>query len=218
MYAKICGVKNLRTLKFLVKHNYPPKYIGFICNYPKSKRHVNFGNLKKLTKFPKNPKIKFVSVLVNPRENILNKINKLNFDYLQLYDVSPERTLKIKKHLKIKIISAITVSDINDVLLYKKYKNISDIILFDSKGYEKSMSFNHTLLKSVSDKIKIMLAGNIKFNDKLDKYNKIADIVDLSGSLETDGKKDISKIDLFLKNLNKLKYETKKKNSTYRST
>jgi len=218
MDAKICGVKNSSTLNFLLKHKYPPKYIGFICNYPKSKRYLNFGDLKKLLKVTKNPKVNFVSVLVDPNEETLRKISKLNFDYLQLYDVSPEKTLKIKKDLKIKVISAITVSDIEDVLTYKKYRNISEIILFDSKGYEKSESFNHHLLKIVSDKIKIMLAGNIKYSDKLDKYNKIADIIDLSGSLETNGEKDISKINIFLKNLNKLKYETKKKNSTYRST
>ena len=35
-----------------------------------------------------------------------------------------------------------------------------------------------------------MLAGNIKFNSKLDKFNKITDIIDLSGSLETSDKKD----------------------------
>ena len=215
MDAKICGVKNSNTLDFLLKHKYPPKYVGFICNYPKSKRYLNFGSLKKLLKITKDPKINFVSVLVDPNENTLRKMSKLNFDYLQLYDVSPEKTLKIKKDLKIKIISAITVSDVKDVLIYRKYKSISDIILFDSKGYEKSESFNHHLLKNVSDKIKIMLAGNIKYNDKLDKYNKIADIIDLSGSLETKGKKDISKINIFLNNLNKLKYETEKKNSTY---
>ncbi len=53
--------------------------------------------------------------------------------------------------------------------------------------------------------IRKMLAGNIQFNDKLDKYSKIADIIDISGSLETSGKKDISKINFFLENINKLK-------------
>ena len=52
-----------------------------------------------------------------------------------------------------------------------------------------------------------MIAGDIKYNDELDKFNKIADIIDISGGLETLGKKDISKIDIFLKNLNKLNNE-----------
>ena len=53
-----------------------------------------------------------------------------------------------------------------------------------------------------------MLAGNIKYNDKLDKYIKITDIVDISGSLETTGEKDISKINIFLNNIKKLNDET----------
>ena len=52
-----------------------------------------------------------------------------------------------------------------------------------------------------------MLAGNIQFDDKLDKYSKIADIIDISGSLETSGEKDISKINIFLENISKLKNE-----------
>ncbi len=205
MDAKICGIKNSKTLNYLINHKYPPKFIGFICNYPKSKRYLEFKFLKKLIDINKSSGINFVSVLVNPNNDILNKIKNLNFDYLQLYDVSPERTLKIKKELNIKIISAITVKSIKDVNLYKKYKDISDIILFDSKGYEKSESFNHDLIKKVTSKIKIMLAGNIQYDDKLEKYRKITDIIDLSGSLETKGEKDVSKINIFLNNLNKIK-------------
>tara|TARA_B100002051_G_C16731639_1_gene638612 strand:- start:620 stop:1237 length:618 start_codon:yes stop_codon:yes gene_type:complete len=205
MDAKICGIKNSKTLNYLINHKYPPKFIGFICNYPKSKRYLEFKFLKKLIDINKSSEINFVSVLVNPNKDILNKIKSLNFDYLQLYDVSPERTLKIKKELNIKIISAITVKSTKDVNLYKKYKDISDIILFDSKGYEKSESFNHDLIKKVTSKIKIMLAGNIQYDDKLEKYRKITDIIDLSGSLETKGEKDVSKINIFLNNLKKIK-------------
>ena len=53
-----------------------------------------------------------------------------------------------------------------------------------------------------------MLAGNIKYNDDLKKYEKIANYLDLSGGLETSGLKDISKINIFLNNLNKLINET----------
>ena len=87
---------------------------------------------------------------------------------------------------------------------YKEYELISDIILFDSKGYEKSIGFNHKLLNDVPDKITKMLAGNIQYDDKLDKYSKITDIIDISGSLETLGEKDISKINYFLENINKI--------------
>ena len=204
MHAKICGIKNTKTLKYLINHKYPPKFIGFICNYPKSHRNLNFKKLKELIDIKKNAEINYVAVLVNPKQKILNRIMKLNFDYLQLYNVSPKKTKKIKKQLKIKIITALTIEKIEHVKKYKDYKNISEIILFDSKGYEKSLSFNHKLLKIVPKKIKKMLAGNIQYNDKLDKYSKMSDIIDISGSLETKGEKDISKINIFLREINKI--------------
>ena len=49
-----------------------------------------------------------------------------------------------------------------------------------------------------------MVAGNIRYDDKLDNLNKIADIVDISGGLETFREKDVSKIDIFLENIKKL--------------
>ena len=207
MDAKICGVKDPKTLDYIINHNHPPKFIGFIANYPKSKRYLEFNQLKKILNVDKK-NINFVCVLVDPDDETLEKINKLSFDYLQLYKVSPERTEKIKEMFDIKIITALTIEDINDVLIYKQYEEISDIILFDSKGYEKSVGFDHELLNEVPASINKMLAGNIKYNDNLDKYIKITDIIDISGSLETTGEKDISKINIFLNNIKKLKDET----------
>ena len=204
MQAKICGVKNPETLNFIIKHKYPPKFIGFICNYPKSKRYLDFESLKKLINKRRRKKIKFVSVLVNPTEIILKKIKKLNFDYLQLYDVSPEKTKFIKKKYKTKIITALTIKNLKDVLKYKNFVNISEIILFDSKGYEKSLGFNHSFLSNVPKIIKTMIAGNVKYNQNLANFEKISDIIDISGSLETRKKKDVKKINIFLKNINKV--------------
>ena len=113
----------------------------------------------------------------------------------------------IKEKYNKKIISALTIQNKKDVEKYKEYELISDIILFDGKGYEKSIGFDHLLVKNLPSIIKKMLAGNIKYNEKLDKYSKITDIIDISGSLETSGKKDISKINVLLKKINKIKNE-----------
>ena len=94
-----------------------------------------------------------------------------------------------------------------DIQKHKLYKNISDIILFDGKGYEKSFGFDHNLLNNVPNTIKKMLAGNIKYNEALEKFSKIADIIDVSGSLETKGKKDISKINILLNKAIEIKNE-----------
>ena len=46
--CKICGIKDFDTLNFIINHPYPPKFIGFICNYQKSSRYVNLNDLKRL--------------------------------------------------------------------------------------------------------------------------------------------------------------------------
>ena len=203
MLSKICGIKDPTTLDYLINHKYPPQFIGFICNYKKSKRYIKFDNLVKLVNVNKKG-IFFVAVLVNPDESFLEKIKGLNFDYYQLYNVSPERAKIIKNKYSKKIISALTINKKSDVNKYISYKNFSDIILFDGKGYEKSIGFDHLLVKNLPSTIKKMLAGNIKYNEKLDNYTKITDIIDISGSLETSGKKDLTKIDIFLQNLRNL--------------
>ena len=194
---KICGISDPKTLNYILNHPNPPKFIGFITNYRKSKRFVEYEKLKELLSVNKRD-INFISVLVNPSDEILEKIKNLNFDYYQLYDVEPERTKKIKLEYKIKIITAITVSSKEDVIKYKEYSKISDIILFDSKGYHKSESFDHSLLNEVSKKMTKMIAGNIQIDDIPNLKNRDY-IIDLSGALEDiNGKKDINKIDKLL--------------------
>ena len=205
--CKICGIKDPNILNFLINHRYPPKFIGFICNYPKSPRFIKSSDLKKLVNVKKN-KSKFVAVLVKPNNQILEEIKNLPFDYYQLYDCTPSEVNSIKQKYEKKIITALTIKDKSDVNKHKSFSNMADIYLFDSKGYEKSQEFNHDLIKNIKTNREVMLAGNIKFNDNLKKYEKIADFIDLSGGLETSGLKDTSKIDIFLNNFNKIKNET----------
>jgi len=195
---KICGISDPKTLNYILTHPYPPKFIGFITNYEKSKRYVTYENLKNLINVNKK-QTNFVSVLVSPTNELLEKIRDLNFDYYQLYDVDPIRTSEIKKKYKIKIISALTISKKEDVDKYKDYLKISDIILFDSKGYHKSESFDHDLLEHVPNEVNKMIAGNIQIDDIPNFKNKDF-IIDLSGSIENnEGKKDINKIDRLLR-------------------
>ena len=88
MKSKICGISDSKTLEHLTKHSNPPQYIGFIVNYPKSKRFVQHDRLKELLKVDKKD-LKYVAVLVQPDENILEEIKDLPFDYYQIYDCTP---------------------------------------------------------------------------------------------------------------------------------
>ena len=197
MQTKICGISDSRTLNYIINHPYPANFIGFITNYKKSIRFVEFEKLEKLIKVDKK-QTSFVSVLVAPTDEILEKIKNLNFDYYQLYDVGPKRTMEIKDKYKIKIISALTIADKNDVNKYKDYSQISDIILFDSKGYHKSESFDHNLLNEIPNELNKMIAGNIQIDDIPNFKNKNF-MIDLSGSVEnSEGKKDVNRINKLL--------------------
>ena len=201
--SKICGVSDFKVLNFIVNHNHPPQFVGFIVNYPKSKRYIDILKLIDLMKIEKKSSF-YVAVLVDPNQNILEEIKDLPFDYYQLYDCDPDKIKSIKDKYKKKIITAITIKGIEDVSKYKKFTDVTDIYLFDSKGYENSMSFDHTLIEKLDLNKEIMIAGNIQIDDNLENLKKIAHIIDISGGLETDGLKDISKIEIFLNKMKNL--------------
>ena len=195
--CKICGISDLDTLNFIINHPYPPQFIGFICNYKKSSRYVEVKKLNELLKLDKK-KSNFVAVLVKPDEDILEEIKHLPFDYYQIYDCTAEEIKEIEQKYDKKIITALTVSNENDINKYKAFEDIADMLLFDSKGYEKTQSFNHSFLDNVNSSKLIMVAGDIKTND-LTKFKNKPYIIDISGHLESEkGVKDIKKIDKFL--------------------
>ena len=139
---------------------------------------------------------------------ILEKIKDLPFDYYQIYDCSPNETKSIRQRYNKKIITALTIKEKSDVKKYHLFNDVTDIYLFDGKGYEKSIAFDHSLIKNIKMDKELMIAGNIQFDDALDKYNKISDIIDISGGLETYGLKDISKIEFFLNKVKQINNET----------
>ena len=205
--SKICGISDLDTLNYIINHSYPPQFIGFICNYIKSPRYVEIEKLKELVNINKK-KSSFVAVLVKPDKEILEKIKDLPFDYYQIYDCTPREIRSIKEKYNKKIISTLTIKDAADVEKYQLFSNVADIYLFDSKGYEKSITFDFKLIKEIKTDKPLMIAGNIQIDDNLENYKKIADIIDISGGLETSGLKDKSKIDIFLNKVEQINNET----------
>ena len=194
MLAKICGLAEKNQVKICLE--YGASMCGFILFYPKSHRNLSLQKASELTSL-KNSKSN-VAVMVEPSKSDLEKIKDLNFQYYQIYgNQDPAEINEIKKKNNVKIIKALTIETGKDVLKYKKYEAVSDIILFDSIGREKSLSFDHSLLQDVPKNVIKMIAGNIQVQD-LEKISKIADIVDVSGAVETEKKKDLTKIKEFL--------------------
>ena len=199
MKVKICGLSKEEEVNFCVNHKV--NFCGFILNYPKSYRFIKFELAKKLTDIPKN-KTKYVGVLVEPSDEELKKYSLLNIDYFQIYgDLTLKKINKIKKDFNKKIIISLQIKEKKDVLKYKLYDRVADIILFDSSGLHKSLSWNYEWINIVPKNVVKMIAGNIN-GDTLEKIKKIADIVDVSGALETNKVKDILKIKKFLKKIN----------------
>ncbi len=195
MKVKVCGLSTVEQVEVCI--NYGADFCGFILNYPKSHRFISFEKAKELTNLKKNS-TKFVGVLVNPKFDELEKFAKLKLDYFQIYgDYNKKQIVEIKAKFNKKIIVALQIKDKVDVLKYKKFETVADIILWDSSGLEKSLSWDYSLIKSIPTKTTTMLAGNINI-DKIELISNLASIVDVSGALETNKVKDIDKIKKFL--------------------
>ena len=146
-------------------------------------------------------------MLVKPTDEELNQFSKLNLDYFQLYgNFNSEKIIQIKEKFKIKIITAIQVKKKDDINDYKLIEKASDIILWDSSGYDKSLSWNYNWLKPISTKVEKMIAGDITI-DKIKDLKGLADTIDVSGALETNKVKDINKINKFTKEIKKISHE-----------
>ena len=204
MKLKVCGLSNPDEVKICI--NYNVNFCGFILNYPKSHRYISYEKANELLNINKN-KTKYVGVLVKPSLEELNKFSKLNLDYFQLYGEYNSKLLaNIKKKFKKKIITTIQVTNKSDIDTYKNIEDESDIILWDSSGYEKSLGWNYNWIKNIKIKGEKMIAGNIT-KDKLGNLSKFADIIDVSGALETNKVKDTQKIKEFVMCLKKINNE-----------
>ena len=204
MKLKVCGLSNPVEVETCVKNGVD--YCGFILNYTKSHRYVSYEKAKYLSNIDKK-NVKYVGVLVKPSLDELEKFSKLKLDYFQLYgQYDNDSLIKIKNEFKKKIILTIQVKKKIDIENYKKVEGQSDIILWDSTGYEKSLGWNFNWIKDIKIKGEKMIAGNITI-DKLCNLVDYADIVDVSGALETNKVKDIKKIKEFIMSVKKVNNE-----------
>lgn len=196
---KICGINSEKTIHTIIE-NGGCAYLGFVF-YPPSPRNLSFEKSKKLTSIVPNH-IKKIAVLVKPDNSLIEKI-KGEFDYFQLYDVTPRRSREIKLISNTKIIQTIKIQKEEDVNLYKQYIGIADEFLFDSSAMEKSLIFNWDYLSNI--KVKgWFLAGGIDINN-VEQASKLTQKIDISSSLEDNpGIKSERKILEFLKKIKKL--------------
>ena len=201
MQAKVCGLSTPEQVEKCIE--YSANFCGFILNYKKSHRFIDYQTAEQLTKINRK-NTSYVGVLVNPTATEFKTFANLNLDYFQVYgDFDAEQISEIKAKYKKKIILSLQIKNEQDVSKYKTYEKVADIILFDSSGLHKSLSWDYNWIKAVPSSVTKMLAGNINI-DILDSLKEITDIVDVSGALETDQVKDIIKIKKFLDRIKKI--------------
>jgi phosphoribosylanthranilate isomerase len=201
MQVKVCGLSTTQQVETCI--DYGASFCGFILNYKKSHRFINYQTAEQLTKINKK-NTAYVGVLVNPTIEEVKTFSSLNLDYFQIYgDFNTGQIAEFKSKYNKKIIMALQIKEEEDVLKYKTYEKAADIILFDSSGLHQSLGWNYNWIKTVPSSITRMLAGNISI-DMLENLKELTDIVDVSGALETDKVKDIIKIKKFLVKIKKI--------------
>ena len=204
MKIKICGLNPTRDVQTCIDLNV--HFLGFVF-YDKSPRNTDLKEISVLKNY--NPRTShYVSVCVDPtdvfiKENILG-----NFEYIQLHGSETNERVKEINRMGIKVIKAIKIKDQKDIVLYKNYEDIADLILFDSTSMEKSQSIPKELLDELPKGEKFGLAGAINLENVKEYCQLGFNFLDLSSGLEKEnlkGYKDHLKIKKFMDKVNEFK-------------
>tara|TARA_Y100000389_G_scaffold48640_1_gene43938 strand:- start:208 stop:810 length:603 start_codon:yes stop_codon:yes gene_type:complete len=200
MKLKVCGMKfseNIAEIESL-----KPDFMGFIF-YKKSKRFFNES------KIILNDKINRVGVFVNQEMNeVFDNVKKYKLDYVQLHgEEDIKYCLSIKSFCK--VIKVFKIDDTFDFNTIKKFENVSDYFLFDTKTNLHGGSgkkFDWKILKNYNSKKNFFLSGGISEDDveEIKKIKKIHPIIgiDINSKFELPSlKKDREKIKSLIKKI-----------------
>ena len=191
---KVCGLKSMEDVGIM--NEFLPDYCGFIIDFPSSHRSVTKQVAENLSK-ELNPRIKTVGVFVNsPVEDVIELLNRGVIQIAQLHGNEDEDYIhEVQAKTNKPVIKAIIVRDEFDVLRGKS--SPADFILLDG-GKGSGDVFDWNLIMDI--KRDFFLAGGLG-EDNLKKAIQTLHPygVDLSSSLETDGKKDREKIQRIIK-------------------
>ena len=202
MIVKVCGLKEIKNINQL--NEIDIDLMGFIF-YNKSSRFIKQEiNISNLTK-------KKVGVFVNESlENIKKKIKEYDLNYVQLHgDETPKFSKKLMNYCK--VIKVFRISENFDFNSTNQYTDCCDLFLFDtfSKKFGGSgKKFDWNNIKSFNNK-KFLLSGGIDI-DSIDEIKGVKNEnefflgIDINSKFEIyPGLKDIKKVNMFLKKLNK---------------
>ena len=219
VWIKICGITNEEDALKIASLG--ADALGFILS-TESARKIESDKAKELILATKDKFINvrdkmrpsFVGVFVNENMGKVTEIaEKLGLDYIQLSgDETLDYLKKIKKHNKnIKLIKLVRVKDnVSSFAVISKqmleFKKVADFFLLDTfkdniyGGTGKN--FNWELVKGLSQEYPVILAGGLDCENVAEAIQIVKPFgIDASTRLEeSPGKKDIRKVEIFIKN------------------
>lgn len=191
MKIKICGINRPRDVQYINQSQ--PDYVGFIVNFPKSHRSVDYNQLDVLAS-QVDASIKKVGVFVNESaEKIAQVLNEDILDIAQLHGKQDEVFIQTLRSLTDKEIwKAFSIENKDD--LRQAEATSADLVLLDNKGGGTGQAFDHSLIQDFQRPY--LLAGGM--DDEtiplvLDRLSPFG--IDTSSGTETNKKKDPEKIE-----------------------
>ncbi|WP_022749416.1 tryptophan synthase subunit beta [Lachnobacterium bovis] len=201
MKIKICGVTREEEIIYI--NEFAINYVGFVF-YKNSKRYVEISKAKKLMDNLRD-RIKTVAVTVDPDEELIEKIKKLNFDIIQIHTkrddfFDSDLLTKISAPLWL----AFNVENSDDLKHYiEKFDSLSNkvkkkiqAIVFDNKNFGSGKTFSwkndigfRKLLKAFrkNNNCELVLAGGLNCQNVSEGIKTFyPEIVDVSSSLEVE--------------------------------
>ena len=188
---KFCGLSRPGDIE--AANALKPAYIGFVFA-PQSKRYITPEKALKLKKLLA-PEIQVVGVFVDePPEQVAALLNKGVIDLAQLHGSESDEYIKQLRTLTDKpIIQAFRINTAQDIA--KAEHSTADYILLDS-GAGTGTVFDWKLIANISGPY--FLAGGLSPDNADDAVRMLHPYaVDVSSGIETDGKKDKTKMAAF---------------------
>ena len=190
---KIYGLTRLEDITYV--NEAKTEYIGFVF-WPKSKRAVGDKQAAELKK-SLDPSIQAVGVFVNETpERIIQLLKKQIIDLAQLHGEETEEQIeRIRRETGKPVIKAVKIRTREDILAGIQTK--ADYLLLDS-GMGSGETFDWNTIPQIEKPF--FLAGGLypgNVEEAVQNFHPYA--VDVSSGVETDGKKDETKIREFIR-------------------
>ena len=192
---KLCGLSSVSDIEAV--NALKPEFIGFVI-WEKSKRYVSKDKAAELKKLL-DPQIKAVGVFVDEEaEVVADLLNNDIIDIAQLHGSEDNSYIARLRELTDKpLIKAFQVKNSEDIANIEN--SDADYVLIDS-GQGTGQAFDWKILEGV--KRDFFLAGGLYPGNVAEAVKAVAPYaVDVSSGIETDGKKDRSKMERFVGNV-----------------